>query len=88
MTARLRGIGSVDQGNVRTPRINAEDFLRIEIPSIGMTEQRSAAVAFQTAEKTCVGKCPCLSHTWRCFALIIAAVTGEFDVTTASDLLE
>lgn len=32
MAARLRGIGSVDQGNVRTPRINAEDLGDIEVP--------------------------------------------------------
>ena len=37
ITARLRGIGSSDQGNVRTPRINVEDFGEIEvaIPSVG-----------------------------------------------------
>lgn len=29
MAARLRGIGSTDQGNVRTPRINEEDLGRI-----------------------------------------------------------
>lgn len=36
MTARLRGIGSVDQGNVRTPRINVEDLgqILLALPSL------------------------------------------------------
>lgn len=89
MTARLRGIGSVDQGNVRTPRINVEDFLRIEIPTIGMAEQRSASGAFQAAEEDVRRQVSLFeSHVAllceRRRALITAAVTGEFDVTTAS----
>ncbi|MGH7269557.1 MAG: hypothetical protein ACREJ3_03925, partial [Polyangiaceae bacterium] len=31
ITARLRGIGSSDQGNVRTPRINVDDLGEIEV---------------------------------------------------------
>jgi type I restriction enzyme S subunit len=31
MTSRIRGIGSVDVGNVRTPRINEEDLGRISV---------------------------------------------------------
>lgn len=36
MTSRLRGIGGSDQGNVRTPRINAEELgeIRISLPSL------------------------------------------------------
>ena len=36
MTARVRGIGSTDQGNVRTPRINPDDLgdIRVELPSL------------------------------------------------------
>jgi type I restriction enzyme S subunit len=43
MISRLRGIGSTDQGNVRTPRINAEDLgdIRLQVPSCG--EQRIIA---------------------------------------------
>jgi type I restriction enzyme S subunit len=43
MIARLRGIGSTDTGNVRTPRINAEDLGDIDVvaPSIGV--QRAIA---------------------------------------------
>ncbi|MGY5059131.1 restriction endonuclease subunit S [Streptomyces sp. 900105755] len=40
---RLRGIGSVDLGNVRTPRINPDDFGAIEIPVPSMEEQRRIA---------------------------------------------
>jgi type I restriction enzyme, S subunit len=43
MTARLRGIGSSDQGNVRTPRINVEDFGEITIALPTVDEQRVIA---------------------------------------------
>ncbi|WP_433651540.1 restriction endonuclease subunit S [Micromonospora zamorensis] len=43
MAARLRGIGSIELGNVRTPRINAEDLgdIRVSLPSVD--EQRRIA---------------------------------------------
>lgn len=43
MTARLRGIGTAELGNVRTPRINVSDLYEIEIclPPIG--QQRAIA---------------------------------------------
>jgi type I restriction enzyme S subunit len=43
MAARLRGIGSLDQGNVRTPRINVEDFGEIELTLPPAAEQRAIA---------------------------------------------
>ena len=43
MTSRLRGIGSSDQGNVRTPRINAEDLGEIPAPRFGRATQQSIA---------------------------------------------
>jgi len=43
MTARLRGIGSSDQGNVRTPRINVEDFGAIVVAIPSPDEQREIA---------------------------------------------
>lgn len=43
MALRLRGIGSVDQGNVRTPRINAEDLGEIRVPMPTPPEQRAIA---------------------------------------------
>ena len=32
MAERVRGIGTADQGNVRTPRINVRDLLGIMVP--------------------------------------------------------
>lgn len=43
MSARLRGIGSSDQGNVRTPRINIEDFGEITLALPPPDEQRAIA---------------------------------------------
>jgi type I restriction enzyme, S subunit len=40
MTARLRGIGGSDQGNVRTPRINTGDLGQIVVPLPGTELQR------------------------------------------------
>ncbi|CAL9581061.1 Type-1 restriction enzyme EcoKI specificity protein [Streptomyces sp. enrichment culture] len=40
---RLRGIGSVDLGNVRTPRINPDEFGGIPIPVPPLDEQRRIA---------------------------------------------
>jgi type I restriction enzyme S subunit len=43
MTSRLRGIGSVEQGNVRTPRINPDDLGAIPVPTPPLVEQRAIA---------------------------------------------
>jgi type I restriction enzyme, S subunit len=43
MVSRLRGIGSVDQGNVRTPRINPDDLGDIVIRLPSLPEQRIIA---------------------------------------------
>ncbi len=43
MTARLRGIGSADLGNVRTPRINVEDLGDILVALPTTAEQRAIA---------------------------------------------
>lgn len=43
MTSRLRGIGSVGQGNVRTPRINVDDLGEISIAVPSATDQRRIA---------------------------------------------
>ncbi|MFF9123915.1 restriction endonuclease subunit S [Streptomyces sp. NPDC014889] len=40
---RLRGIGSVDLGNVRTPRINPDEFGSIRLPVPPLEEQRRIA---------------------------------------------
>lgn len=49
MVSRLRGIGSTDQGNVRTPRINVGDLGDIRVPLPPRTVQRAIA-AFLDAE--------------------------------------
>lgn len=43
MSARVRGIGSLEQGNVRTPRINADDLGGIEVTLPHLDEQRRIA---------------------------------------------
>lgn len=43
MSQRLRGIGSVDQGNVRTPRINVRDVLALSVPLPSPDEQTHIA---------------------------------------------
>ncbi|MFF3842873.1 restriction endonuclease subunit S [Streptomyces sp. NPDC001930] len=45
---RLRGIGSVELGNVRTPRINPDDFGSIPIPVPPLEEQRRIADLLDT----------------------------------------
>jgi type I restriction enzyme S subunit len=51
MSSRLRGIGSSDQGNVRTPRINAEDLgdIRIRVPNFGRQEAIADFLDVETA---------------------------------------
>lgn len=43
MAKRVRGIGSVDQGNVRTPRVNFEDLRDIEVEAPVVPVQRAIA---------------------------------------------
>jgi type I restriction enzyme, S subunit len=43
MTARLRGIGNADQGNVRTPRINFTELGGIRVPTPPLDEQTRLA---------------------------------------------
>ncbi len=89
MTMRLRGIGGVDQGAVRTPRINYADLRLIEIPSPTLAVQQSLVSALGAHESDTGLTRKALERgigllQERKKALITAAVTGEFDVTTAS----
>jgi type I restriction enzyme S subunit len=43
MIARLRGIGSTNTGTVRTPRINADDLLSLDVRMPSVDEQRAIA---------------------------------------------
>jgi type I restriction enzyme S subunit len=85
MRSRLRGIGSVEQGVVRTPRINASDLgeIRIRVPSA--TAQRS----FLEHNQDVTERLDFLANKAaaavdllreRRSALISAAVTGKIDV--------
>ena len=89
MTSRLRGIGSVEQGNVRTPRVNVEDLLMTMVPLPGLATQRRRRWDLDRESgqtERCIDNLEkagsLLAERKR--SLITAAVTGEFDVFTAS----
>lgn len=85
---RLRGIGGMDSGNVRTPRINTADLLdiRADIPELSVQHMELAnTLAHTTRIDTLIAKSEehiALAKERRS-ALITAAVTGQFDVRTA-----
>lgn len=85
MSARLRGIGSEEQGTTRTPRINPKDFANIRVPLPALEEQREV-VDYLERETAEIGaaindakQAIALSKERRA-ALISAAVTGKIDV--------
>jgi type I restriction enzyme S subunit len=86
MTRMLRGLGDVEQGNARTPRINPGDFLRCVVPLPRVEEQQRIlrAVEEQLAVMESVTedarRAVELSRERRT-ALITAAVSGQIDVT-------
>lgn len=89
MSSRTRGIGSIDQGNVRTPRINWEDLgnIRLHVPSKGKQFRLLAALSREAARHEKLrGKLEkqMILLGERRQALITAAATGQFDVSTAS----
>jgi type I restriction enzyme S subunit len=85
MTARLRGIGDSEQGNVRTPRINvaALGLIKVPLPSMAIQAQLVEKIDSKVAQmRTIVEK---LSHQIDLLrehrqALITAAVTGELEI--------
>ncbi len=85
MRSRLRGIGSIEQGVVRTPRINARDLgeIRIRVPSLAaQNASMTEVVARWSRLDSLIGKCSkavALLQERRS-ALISAAVTGKIDV--------
>ncbi len=85
MTRRVKGIGSTDLGNARTPRINISDLggIRLDVPSRDMQLSEVAHLDDQTAKIARLiaetERFIDLSHERRA-ALITAAVTGQIDV--------
>lgn len=89
MIARLRGIGSVELGSVRTPRINASDLgeIRLKLPEV--SDQKRTVDRLVNAQRSTEHVIAGLDNSITLLAeykqsLITAAVTGELDVTTAS----
>lgn len=88
MVLRIRGIGGVESGAVRTPRINVADLLDIrvastptavqggELGSVRAKRARIDALIEKTERHVALAK-------ERRAALITAAVTGQIDVRTA-----
>ncbi|WP_119697583.1 restriction endonuclease subunit S [Microbacterium halotolerans] len=85
---RLRGIGGMDSGNVRTPRINTSDLLKIRanVPDEDIQRTELTNLVAETAQIdaliTRAEEHITLAKERRA-ALITAAVTGQFDVRTA-----
>lgn len=88
MSARLRGIGSSDQGNVRTPRVAFADLGLIPVPVPDATSQRALVRALDDESVWALKTAQTIERQQHLLAerrqaLITAAVTGELDVTTA-----
>lgn len=86
MTSRLRGIGAVGQGSVRTPRVNFSDLGTLRVPVPPIQEQLDlakrldrAAVVIAEARASLQRQLVLLQEHRQ--ALITAAVTGESDVS-------
>jgi type I restriction enzyme, S subunit len=89
MSARLRGIGSVDQGNVRTPRINWADLRSIVIPVPSIAEQtdfsnRLTETVWRVARSRSAVDAQLALLNERRRALITAALNGQLDITTGA----
>jgi type I restriction enzyme S subunit len=89
MEAWLRGIGSSEQGNVRTPRVNWADLRTIAVPCPAVSEQAVVAseigaklLATSAAQVRLNDSLALLVE--RRHALITAAVTGEMGILGAT----
>ena len=90
MISRLRGIGSTELGNARTPRVNVADLQDILLP-VPPIEEQARVVTDLAAVRANV------ETTWTLWdrqvellqelrrSLITSAVSGEFDVSTTDD---
>lgn len=97
MSARLRGIGASDQGNVRTPRINIEDFgeIRVRLPELDDQRRMASFLDAETMRISSVvqllggnARSPATSLSGLLLeknrALVEAVVSGQFDVSQAA----
>ncbi|WP_375386697.1 hypothetical protein [uncultured Microbacterium sp.] len=86
MTSRLKGIGGVNNGTVRTPRINVVDLLDISV-RIPCIDQQRAQLATMATMRSRIDSVVAKAERFielskeRRAALITAAVTGQIDVT-------
>lgn len=83
---RLRGIGSDDNGQVRTPRVSVWDLKRIPVHIPPLDEQnvivsRLVDASMTTEERLEDARLAVALARERRAALITAAVTGQIDVT-------
>lgn len=91
MASRIRGIGSPDAGQVRTPRINANDLLdiRVEIPDLDTQRAEVASWQRRAAQMSRLIEASRESTALmqeRRSALVSAAVTGGIDPRTGEEL--
>lgn len=89
MSARIRGIGSVDLGTARTPRINVSDLMEIRVPAPPIGVQDELVGALKSAQDATTAHIGLLKDHLLLLdefkrSLISAAVSGEFDVSAAS----
>jgi type I restriction enzyme S subunit len=84
MTSRVRGIGSVALGTVRTPRINVDDLRDIRIPLPDLAEQRRVEAEHQRFGEGLADMASLLHSSVQLlqeykFALVANAVSGQMD---------
>ena len=85
----LRGIGGVEQGNVRTPRVNWADLRLVEVPAPPLDRQESLVASLVSSLEHCrqgeerlATQIELLQE--RRQALITAAVAGQLDIPEAA----
>ncbi|MEV6902368.1 restriction endonuclease subunit S [Amycolatopsis sp. NPDC051372] len=88
MSSVIRGIGSEEQGNVRTPRVNVSDLKYICVPDLNQDCQFAIASRLEHSTEDQDRLVHSISRQVELLAerrqtLVTAAVTGELDVTTA-----
>jgi type I restriction enzyme, S subunit len=89
MERLLRGIGGVEQGNVRTPRVNWDDLRTIRVPlpphhtQVQLAEQLDSKLSCSWRVQKAIERQVGIIQERR-QALITAAVTGQLDIPEAA----